>query len=223
MTLMEAVSLRHSVRRYTDEPLRPAHISALNAEIAKVNEESGLSIQLITHEPKAFDGLLNHYGWITGVTNYLALVGKDDEALEPLCGYWGEHLTLFAQTLGVNSCWAAGTYRKIPDAYTVRAGEKMLMLIALGYGENQGKPHKGKTYRQVTDAPATAPEWFQKGVECALLAPTAINQQKFKFTLGADGKTVTAEAQKGPWSMTDLGIVRYHFELAAGKDNFTWG
>jgi len=223
MTLLEAVSARHSVRRYTDEPLRPEHISALNEEIAKVNEKSGLNIQLITNEPKAFDGLLNHYGWITGVTDYLALVGKDDDALEPLCGYWGEHLTLFAQTLGVNSCWAAGTYRKIPDAYTVPAGEKMLMVIALGYGENQGKPHKGKTYQQVTDAPENAPDWFKAGVECALLAPTAINQQKFKFTLGADGKTVTATAQKGPWSMTDLGIVKYHFELAAGKENFLWG
>lgn len=222
MTLLEAVSLRHSVRRYTDEPLRQEHVSALQAEIAKVNEVSGLNIQLITNEPKAFDGLLNHYGWITGVTDYLALVGKDDEALEPLCGYWGEHLTLFAQTLGVNSCWAAGTYRKIPDAYTVKDGEKMLMVIALGYGENQGKPHKGKTYAQVTDAPENAPHWFKRGVECALLAPTAINQQKFQFTLGADGKTVTATAQKGPWSMTDLGIAKYHFELAAGKENFNW-
>ncbi len=222
MTLLEAVQVRHSVRRYTAQPLRKEHVQALTEEIAKVNEESGLNIQLVMNEPKAFDGLLNHYGWITGVTNYLALVGKDDEALEPLCGYWGEHLTLFAQTLGVNSCWAAGTYRKIPDAYTVGEGEKMLMVIALGYGENQGKPRKSKTYKQVADAPADAPQWFVDGVECALLAPTAINQQKFKFALREDGKTVSATAQKGPWSMTDLGIVKYHFELAAGKENFDW-
>ncbi len=222
MTLLEAARLRRSVRRYTDESLREEHVHALKEEIAKVNAQSGLNIQLVMNEPKAFDGLLNHYGWITGVTNYLALVGKDDDALEPLCGYWGEHLTLFAQSLGVNSCWAAGTYRKIPDAYTVGEGEKMLMVIALGYGENQGKPRKSKTYKQVADAPADAPQWFLDGVECALMAPTAINQQKFKFTLREDGKTVSATAQKGPWSMTDLGIVKYHFELAAGKENFNW-
>ena len=35
--------------------------------------------------------------------------------------------------------------------------------------------------QQVSNACDLTPAWFQKGVEAALLAPTAINQQKFSF------------------------------------------
>lgn len=58
-------------------------------------------------------------------------------------------------------------------------------------------------------------------MESALLAPTAVNQQRFRFSL--DGSTVTAVSTGGARSKVDLGIVKYHFEAAAGKENFTWG
>ena len=62
--------------------------------------------------------------------------------------------------------------------------------------------------------------WFEKGVQAALLAPTAVNQQKFLFTLVND-HTVRVEAGWGLYTEVDLGIVKYHFELAAG-DHFEW-
>ena len=66
-----------------------------------------------------------------------------------------------------------------------------------------------------------APEWFKQGVEMALLAPTAVNQQKFRFEL--DGNTVMARAGLiGTCLKIDLGIVKCHFELGAGKENFVW-
>lgn len=64
------------------------------------------------------------------------------------------------------------------------------------------------------------PEWFQKGVKASLLAPTAMNQQKYKFTL--NGNHVLAETGKGFYTKIDLGIAKYHFELGAGKENFSW-
>ncbi len=42
-----------------------------------------------------------------------------------------------------------------------------------------------------------------------------MNQQKFTFTY-ADGK-VTAKAGMGFYSKIDLGIVKYHFEVASGR------
>ena len=58
-------------------------------------------------------------------------------------------------------------------------------------------------------------------VACALLAPTAINQQKFKFSLH-DGNKVSVKAGLGFYSKVDLGIVKYHFEIGAGVKNFEW-
>jgi len=67
------------------------------------------------------------------------------------------------------------------------------------------------------------PAWFLSGVEAALLAPTAVNQQKFKFILH-DGNKVSTKTSFSLWGYTqiDMGIVKYHFEIGAGKDNFEW-
>ena len=65
------------------------------------------------------------------------------------------------------------------------------------------------------------PAWFRAGVEAALLAPTAINQQKFRFELVGE-REVRAVQTGGFCRGLDLGIVKYHFECGAGKENFTW-
>ena len=66
----------------------------------------------------------------------------------------------------------------------------------------------------------TPPEWFYRGIDAALLAPTALNQQKFTFALRGD--RVDAKAGLGFYTKMDLGIVKYHFEIGAGKENFQW-
>ena len=191
----------------------------LEDKIAELNGRSGLHIQLITHEPKAFDSPMAHYGKFSGVTDYIAMIGKKDDELEEKCGYYGEKLVLFAQQLGLNTCWVAVSYKKIKTAYMLDAGEKLCIVIAIGYGKTQGVPHKSKAPSEVADM-GDVPEWFKKGVEAALLAPTAVNQQKFFFAI-ADGK-VSAKAGRGFYSRIDLGIAKCHFELGAGKKNFNW-
>ena len=47
-----------------------------------------------------------------------------------------------------------------------------------------------------------------------------MNQQKFQISL--DGSRVTARSLGGFFSKVDLGIVKCHFEMGAGKENFTW-
>ena len=219
MDIMEAMRTRHSVRQYEKKPLTKEIISELQAEIDACNQESGLHIQLVTGEPRAFDGFMAHYGKFDGVTNYIAMIGKKGPALEETCGYYGERLVLKAQQMGLNTCWVAMTFSKIKSAYTLDAGEKLCIVIALGYGKNQGVPHKSKPLADVTKA-VNPPRWFLEGAKAALLAPTAMNQQKFTFSL--KGNRVTARAGLGFYSKIDLGIARYHFEIGAGKENFQW-
>ena len=108
----------------------------------------------------------------------------------------------------------------MPNAYTVADDEKLVMVIAVGYGDNPGVPHRSKGYENVTRGAANAPQWFKSGVEAALLAPTALNQQKFSFELV--GERVRAKAKLAPCHNTDLGIVKYHFELGSGKGRDIW-
>ncbi|MDO4332997.1 MAG: nitroreductase family protein [Eubacteriales bacterium] len=220
MTLTEAMNVRHSVRQYADKPLDGELISKLTQEINACNQESGLHIQLVANEPKAFNGFMAHYGKFSGVTNYIAMIGKKSPDLDEKCGYYGERLVLFLQQLGLNTCWVAMTYSKVKTAFVIDAGEKLCVVIALGYGQTQGIAHKSKPASMVMQAEGTIPEWFQRGIEAALLAPTAMNQQKFLLT--QKGRQVTAKAQMGFYTKLDLGIVKYHFEIGAGKENFEW-
>lgn len=220
MNLLEAMKQRHSVRQYLDIPLENNIVELLQNEIDLCNMESGLHIQLITNEPKAFDSKLAHYGNFSGVNNYIALVGKKSAFLEECCGYYGERLVLKAQQLGLNTCWVALTYKKIPEVFQIHSDEKLVIVISIGYGKTQGKQHSSKTMEAVSNISSQTPEWFKRGVQAALLAPTAINQQKFKL-IYEDGK-VNAKPGLGPCAKIDLGIVKYHFEIGAGKEHFSW-
>ena len=220
MEIIQAMKNRHSVRQYIDKPIDPQVLQALQAEIDFCNKQAQLHIQLVTNEPKAFDSFMAHYGKFSGVTNYIALIGKKSAKLDELCGYYGEHLVLKAQQLGLNTCWVAMSYKKIPDAFSVEKDEKLTVVIALGYGKNQGVAHKSKSAQAVSNISDSSPEWFKSGIEAALLAPTAMNQQR--FTLTYENGKVSAAAGLGFYTKLDLGIVKYHFELGAGKENFTW-
>lgn len=218
ITLQEAMQQRHSVRQYEDKPIDQALAAQLEAEIAAVNQESGLHIQLFTDEPEAFQANAAHYGQFSGCRNYFALVGpkgKDEEI-----GYYGERLVLFAQQLGLNTCWVAMTYKKGKVKIDAAKGEKLYVVISLGYGATQGGSHKVKSQGEVSDAANDSPAWYKNGLAAALLAPTAMNQQKFSFM--RDGNQIKVKAGMGFYTKMDLGIVKYHFEIGAGKENFIW-
>ena len=228
MTLLEAIQARHSVRKYKDEPIPEEILAVLRNKVREVNKEAGLHVQLVTGEPKAFSGLIC-YGTFSGVTNYFVMAGKKGDDLDEKIGYWGEQLVLLAQTLGLNTCWAGVSYSKIPGTYELEEGEKIGCYIALGYGQTQGSGHKVKDVREISNASDLTPKWFKKGVDAALLAPTAVNQQKFylEYVGFKDFSKLPKVAAKPVFSMIgyskmDLGIVKYHFELGAGKENFEW-
>lgn len=194
MTLQEAITQRHSVRKYIHKPLCKDIIETLQEKIDECNQKSGLHIQLVTNETKAFTGLMA-YGKFHGVENYLVMVGKKGNDLDERVGYFGE---------------------------------KLVCMIALEYGETQGVSHKIKTIEQVSNATNTSPEWFLRGVKAALLAPTAINQQKFTFILQPQRENEKPKilAKKGysivGYTNLDLGIAKCNFEIGAGKENFDW-
>lgn len=221
MTLKEAIEERHSVRAFDERPIPPEVLDALRRCIEKCNKKARLNMQLVTNEPRAFSGPKAHYGHFMGCRNYIAIVGKKTDDFEERCGYYGEYLVLKAQQLGLNSCWVGLTFSKVKDAFLVRGDEKLCAVIALGYGITQGSSHKSRPIASVTKTDGSMPAWFREGVRCALLAPTALNQQRFMIEL--KGKKVYMSAGKGPYTKTDLGIARLHFEIGAGKDNFEWG
>lgn len=221
LDIMQAMRLRHSVRSYLDTPIESEKVEALQSEIKRIEAESGLRVHLILDEPQAFTGPLAHYGSFKGCKNYIVITGEKDRDED--VGYFGERLVLLVQQLGMNSCWVALTYNRAKIPVKLAKGEKLHIVIAIGYGANHGVPHKNKPLKQLCRVECVdTPVWFENAMKAVLRAPTAINQQKFHFTLLADGKTVKAKALLGPCAKMDLGIAKYHFELGAGDADFIW-
>ena len=124
-----------------------------------------------------------------------------------------EKIVLKCQELGLNTCWVAMTHGK--SKAEIRRGQKLLIIISLGYGETQGVPHKSKSIAELGQADQKT-EWFEKGMEAVSFAPTAVNQQKFYFEL--KNGIVTAKSLGGFYSKIALGIVKYHFEAVTGHE-----
>ena len=228
MTIQEAIEARHSVRAYKGQPLAADVVEVLEEKISELNEKGHLHMQLIRNETKAFQGKLAKYGKFRGVNDYIVMAGQKSDDLDERIGYYGEQLVLLAQTLGLNTCWVGLSYSKVPGTYVLEAGEVIEAYISIGYGETQGVSHKIKRVEQVSNANDLTPSWFRQGVEAALLAPTAVNQQKFFFEYipARDGKPVRVLAKRNfsliGFTQMDLGIAKCHFEIGAGKENFEW-
>lgn len=211
MDILELMKGRHSVRQYKNQAIELAKREAINALINDVNAKSKLSIQAFYDEPKCFNSFMAHYGKFENVENYIAIVGNKNE--QEKAGYYGEKIVLKCQELGLNTCWVGMTHGK--SKAEIKRGQKLLVIISLGYGETQGVPHKSKSIAELGKADQST-EWFGRGMEAVSLAPTAVNQQKFLFEL--KNGNVTAKNLGGFYSNMDLGIAKYHFEAATGHE-----
>ena len=215
MTILEAIDARHSVRAYLDKPVDQETRRQLDSFVKKCNQESGLNIFIRYDDPDGFDSRLAYYGSFRNVQNYLVLSGKKIDDFDYLCGYYGEKIVLFSQQLGLNTCWAALTFNRKRVRELIPEGESLCMVIALGYGETQGTVRKSKSAQEVVESASDQP-WFSKGIDAALKAPTAMNQQKFQFCL-KDGEPFIRVKGLGTYTKVDLGIAACHFEAASGK------
>lgn len=201
MTIIEAMEKRHTVRKYQDKKIPVEVVEKLNQRIKDLNMEHNTNMSLVTENTEAFNFMIKLI-LAKGVKNYLILAAKEgsDEAL----GYCSTDIMLYAQTLGLNSWWVGGTFSrgKVADNANLKANEKVIGIIALGYGTEQGKPHKSKAASEVSIYKGDAPAWFDNGVKAALLAPTALNHQKFMIT--GEESRVQITCDNGIFTSADL-------------------
>jgi nitroreductase len=218
VTIEEAMRARHMVRRYTGEPLSEEHVRLLEERIEANNREHGLGIRLVRGDAKAVSGVMR-LTVAKNVRDYFLMAGADEDGLDERLGYAGADLMLFAQTLGLNTWWVGGTFNR-SDVASRAGADRPVGIVAVGHGATQGKPHKTKEAGQVSSYEGQAPAWFERGVEAALLAPTALAKQA--FFLRGRGDEVSIECDNGIFSGADTGLVKYHFELGAGRGSFRW-
>lgn len=139
MDIKQAMEARHAVRSFTDKKIDDSIRDELTAHAEQYSKDGGIDLKLVFDEPNAFGGSSPHYGSFKNCKNYIAIFAKPDS--DEKIGYYGEKLVLQAQLLGLNTCWVALTYSKNKVAAQPAQGEKLQIVIALGYGDTQGVPH----------------------------------------------------------------------------------
>lgn len=218
MTELEALKARHSVRSYQDKKIDSETVAKLKAFIDECNNEGNLNLQLCEDAANTYNKFLNKFMGLGSAPSVIACVGPVSPDLHERVGYYGQKVVLYAQQLGLNTCWA-GTFNKKTIPCEAKDNDEIVISIAIGYGATQGKDRKSKSAADVTEITGGtydgAPDWFKAGVEAALLAPTAINQQKFLITL--DNGEVKFTDKGGVFSKVDLGIIKYQFEVGANS------
>ena len=175
MDLIEAMEERHAVREYTDRQIDDETKAKLQEVIDECNKEGNLNIQLFTDEPGAFDESILIYGKIKNGRNYFAMIGENAPDLEERVGYYGEKLVLSAQQMGLNTCWVGTTYKKMNKLMNLRENDRIVLVIALGYGENQGDNVTAIYGKNETDLNSVAVQYTNKFIP------------KTTFTYGAAG------------------------------------
>lgn len=197
MDFDQAIQERHSVRLYTEKKIEGDVLTSLQNEISRINKESGMSIRLVLNEPKAFGRfLLKTVVKFKNAVNYMVISGPESDTLNLDAGYYGEQLVLYAQTLGLGTCWAMMAGKKEADK-DLPKGHKSVILISIGYPENPGV-HAG---------------WSQKCIFYTFYEPiwgvSDVNKVRMLF-----GSSTLAQI--------DAGIVKFHFEYGAGTESFVW-
>lgn len=220
MTILEAAACRHSVRQYRNEGIDKDTAFNLRGFIRECNTCGGINMQLVLNDPHTFTGMLARYGRFQNVNHYIAVVGSAASDVEERCGYYGEKVVLYAQQLGLNTCWVAMSFKKGKCQAKIAADEKLYLVIAVGYGENQGTPHQMHPAEYFDGTSGQTPDWYRNGLEQVRFAPSAKNQQKFRFELKGD--KVFASPGRGFYTAIDLGIAKWHFEIGAGQA-VLWG
>ncbi len=136
MNYLELMKERHSVRQYKDISISKEDAQKLKEKIEEVNKKSGLDFKLVLNDKFAFGGLLPKYGSFRNANNYIICAGDKVPDFEEKYGYYGEELVIYAQSLGLNTCWVGATVSKKVVKLKMKPSETLGCVIAIGYGEN---------------------------------------------------------------------------------------
>lgn len=227
---------RRSRRRFeTDRTIEPDKLAALDNACKHFAPFPEARSCLVIASPKnIFKGIVGSYGKIRGTTTFIAFVGNmDSPSVQEKVGYTGEGIILEATTLGLSTCWVAGSFKpeSVNSIIELNVNERVLAVTPVGYsGSFKSFEEKLtsvflRSHRRLPVARLVSktsrgdlPEWINASIQAARLAPSAINRQPWGFDIGDNSVTVyvrTGGLEYNVSKRLDCGIAMLHFEVAA--------
>lgn len=211
-----ATGQRFSARKYNGKP-DGDELLALE-ETARLLSAKGVRVA-IGADKRVFSSNLFTYGRFTGAECFAAFIASENAELETV-GYMGEAFILEAAAMGLGTCWI-GMYNKraVREIMPLGENERLCCITPIGVSAEEyvGRPRKpldkltGLDQQSLIDLP----EWQQRALECARLAPSAMNRQALKYTIEKNNIVVEKTSGNFGYSEIDMGIAMLHIELGA--------
>lgn len=230
MTEFEALQKRISVRAYKKKAVEPGIIEELRSLIDEINVTAGLHFRLVDTSAAKKPAVKLSPGMFSGeVYTCALLVGPEGELGGEMVGYFSEELILRAVSLGLGTCWVAGTYDRKSVEPEINEGEKLWGVVPIGYAAEKtpilqrtirsrirAKDRKTEEFVESDYPYASLPAWIRSGAEAVKLGPSAVNQQPVNVVYHGGLVTMRLwKEKKNNMMYNDLGIAKYQFRVAA--------
>lgn len=243
----ELIQKRVSVRTYNNEPIKDSDISKLNEfiENSKGPFEPKVRFEIFNSKEEINGSKLGTYGFIKGTKSFIGVaVEEGDMDLEEL-GYEMESLVLYATSIGLGTCWIAGSLnrREFTKAMNVKENEIFPIISPIGYESDkkrviekllklQSKARVRKEWKDIFflenfDSPISDKKEvgeYEEVLENLRLAPSAVNRQPWRVLKSRDSFHFYKDEGKSDSKLkvvdiqrVDMGIALCHFDLTCKK------
>lgn len=212
----DAVSKRCSVRKYESGP-NEEQLKKLT-DTANMLQAHGVRIVVGTGED-LFAPIFLGYGKIKGTNGFAAILSND--APQYTLGYLGEMFVLECTAMGLGTCWLGVSYHKeqVQALIQPEAGETTACVIAIGKSAVPYVARARKSMQKLTGLTAeefqALPAWIQAALDCARLAPSAVNGQPWQFIVDGNTIRIRCTNRNYGYGWIDCGIAMLHMELGA--------
>lgn len=239
----KAVRERYSVRNYDNKRILTEDIKNKITEFADGLENPlgpKIRIQWIEKSASSKGEKLGTYGIIKGASTYIGVTVPDEEYAPEAVGYDFEKIVLYAQSLGLGTCWLGGTFNRsgFTKVMDIKENELFPILSPIGYPAGKLSLTE-RIMRKAVKADDRLP-WdnmfflndfntpLHEGdagelnypLEMVRLAPSAVNRQPWRIVVCGDYvhfyEKHFSPVEPGSVDMhrIDVGIAICHFHLA---------
>lgn len=246
-SVLELIKTRTSSRSFTGVSLKKEDMQKLSEYIAEINKETTIKAKFLLAQNKNADAgkavKLGTYGVISGANTFIVGVADKDEKDALTFGYLFEKIVLYATSLGIQTCWLGGTFKKSDFEQNISLSDNEFIPIVSPVGYKKDKPRvfesamravigadKRKPWGELffeTDANVPLTEVssgsYAVPLEMVRLGPSASNKQPWRITRSGTAFHFFLSRTKGYGLTTfdmqknDIGIAKCHFELSANE------
>ena len=176
MTIKETIYRRKSFRSYSDSLLQNEMLQDIEKAIAEAKPlypDIKFSWEIIGNEK--FKSVQN---W--RAPHYVAMFTEEAEGARENLGFIFQQVELYMQSKGIGTCWLGlGKLSDADDITAKHSGMECVMMMAFGTPEGEEYRSELSEFKRRTAAEISDREDCR--LECARIAPSAVNSQPWYF------------------------------------------